>query len=205
MFRKTLLSLALAASFVPTVAQAQSALATEGPWLVRVRASYLQNDNANSPVIGLGQVEVQNRWIPEFDISYFFTDNIAAELVLTWPQKMDVTLGGADIGSVKALPPTLMLQYHFMPDAAFRPYAGVGVNYTRFSSQNFSIAGLDTSNSSFGAALQGGIDIQLAPRWYLNADVKYIWMNTDVTLNGAQLTKVDINPWMFSIGLGYRF
>jgi outer membrane protein len=81
----------------------------------------------------------------------------------------------------------------------------VGVNYTRFSSQSFSIAGLDTSNSSFGAALQGGIDIQLAPRWYLNADVKYIWMNTDVTLNGAQLTKVDINPWMFSIGIGYRF
>jgi outer membrane protein len=205
MFRKTILSLALAAALAPGFALAQSALATEGPWLVRVRAAYMQNDNGNSPVIGLGQVEVQSRWIPEFDISYFFTDNIAAELVLTWPQKFDVTLAGAEIGSVKALPPTLMLQYHFMPNAAFRPYAGVGLNYTRFSSQSFSIAGLDTSNSSFGAALQGGIDIQLAPRWYLNADVKYIWMNTDVTLNGAPLTKVDIDPWLFSVGIGYRF
>ena len=205
MIRKTLISLAVAATLAPEVASAQSALAAEGPWLVRVRATYLLNDNGNDPMLNLGQVEVQNKWIPEFDISYFFTDNIATELVLTWPQKMDVTLGGTDIGSVKALPPTLMLQYHFMPDAVFRPYAGVGVNYTSFSSRNFSIAGLSTSSSSWGPALQAGFDYQIAPRWYINADVKYVWMNTDVTLNGAKLTNVDINPWMFSVGIGYRF
>ena len=205
MIRKTLISLAVAATLAPGVASAQSALAAEGPWLVRVRATYLLNDNGNDPMLNLGQVEVQNKWIPEFDISYFFTDNIATELVLTWPQKMDVTLGGTDIGSVKALPPTLMLQYHFMPDAVFRPYAGVGINYTSFSSRNFSIAGLSTSSSSWGPALQAGFDYQIAPRWYINADVKYVWMNTDVTLNGAKLTNVDINPWMFSVGIGYRF
>ena len=205
MIRKTLISLAVAATLAPGVASAQSALAAEGPWLVRVRATYLLNDNGNDPMLNLGQVEVQNKWIPEFDISYFFTDNIATELVLTWPQKMDVTLGDTDIGSVKALPPTLMLQYHFMPDAVFRPYAGVGVNYTSFSSRNFSIAGLSTSSSSWGPALQAGFDYQIAPRWYINADVKYVWMNTDVTLNGAKLTNVDINPWMFSVGIGYRF
>ena len=98
-----------------------------------------------------------------------------------------------------------MLQYHFMPDAVFRPYAGVGINYTSFSSRNFSIAGLSTSSSSWGPALQAGFDYQIAPRWYINADVKYVWMNTDVTLNGAKLTNVDINPWMFSVGIGYRF
>lgn len=205
MFRKTLASLALAASFVPVVANAQSALATEGPWLVRVRATYMLNDNGNSPNLALGQVEVQDRWIPEFDISYFFTDNIATELVLTWPQKVDVSLGGTEIGSVKALPPTLLLQYHFMPNETFRPYAGVGVNYTYFGSQSFSIAGLDTSSSSWGPAVQAGFDFKIAPRWYLNADVKYVWMDTDVTLNGAKLTKVDINPWLISVGVGYRF
>jgi outer membrane protein len=205
MFHKTLISLALAAAFAPGMASAQSALSTEGPWLVRVRATYVSTDNGNDPTLSLGQVEVKSRWIPEFDVSYFFTDNIAAELVLTWPQTMDVTLGGTDIGSVKALPPTLMLQYHFIPDGTFRPYAGVGVNYTIFSSQSFSIAGLDTSSSSWGPALQAGFDYKLAPRWYLNADVKYVWMNTDVTLNGAQLTKVDVNPWLFSVGIGYRF
>lgn len=205
MLRKNLMSLALAAAFVPVVANAQSALATEGPWLVRVRATSMLNDNGNDPRLALGQVEVKDRWIPEFDISYFFTNNIAAELVLTWPQEVDVTLGGTGIGSVKALPPTLLLQYHFMPDATFRPYAGVGVNYTRFSSQSFSIAGLDTSSSSWGPAVQAGFDFKVAPRWYLNADVKYVWMNTDVSLNGAKLTTVDINPWLISVGVGYRF
>ena len=205
MFRKSMISVALAAMFVPVVATAQSALATEGPWLVRVRATYLSFDNGNDPALSLGKVEAENTWIPEFDITYFFTDNIAAELVLTWPQEVDVTLGGADIGSVKALPPTLMLQYHFMPNATFRPYAGVGVNYTRFSSRSFTIAGLDTSSSSWGAAVQAGFDFKIAPRWYLNADAKYVWMNTDVKLNGAQLTKVDLNPWLLSVGVGYRF
>lgn len=205
MFRKTLISLALAATLVPGIVHAQSALASEGPWLVRVRATYVLTDNGNDPTLALGQVEVQNKWIPEFDISYFFTDNIAAELVLTWPQKMDVTLGGNDIGSVKVLPPTLLLQYHFMPNDKFRPYAGVGVNYTNFSSKDFNIAGLDTSSSSWGPAVQAGFDFQIAPRWYLNADVKYVWMDTDVSLNGARLTKVDINPWLLSIGVGYRF
>jgi outer membrane protein W len=32
-----------------------------------------------------------------------------------------------------------------------------------------------------------------------------VWINTDVTLNGAQLTKVDINPWLLSVGIGHRF
>lgn len=205
MLKKSLLSIALAAAFAPGIAAAQSALATEGPWLVRVRAAYMINDNANDPTLSLGKVEVDDKLIPEFDISYFFTDSIAMELVLTWPQKMDVTLGGVDIGSVDALPPSLLVQYHFMPDADFRPYVGVGVNYTRFSSEDFRIAGLGTSSSSFGAALQAGFDYKIAPRWYVNVDAKYIWMDVDAQLNGATLTTVDINPWLLSVGVGYRF
>ena len=204
MFRKTLMSLALAAAFVPVVAQAQSALATEGPWLVRVRATYMLNDNGNSPELALGQVEAKDRWIPEFDISYFFTDNIAVELVLTWPQKVDISLGGTEIGSVKALPPTLLLQYHFMPNETFRPYAGVGINYTSFSSQELP-SGIDTSSSSWGPAVQVGFDYQLAPRWYLNADIKYVWMDTGVFAGGTKVTTLDINPWLLSVGIGYRF
>jgi outer membrane protein len=53
--------------------------------------------------------------------------------------------------------------------------------------------------------LQAGLDYRIAPRWYLNADVKYMWMDTDVSLNGVRLTTVDINPWLLSIGVGYRF
>ena len=205
MFRRTLATVALVAALTPGFAAAQSAVASEGPWLVRIRATYMLNDNSNDPTLALGQIEAKDRWIPEFDVSYFFTNNIAAELVLTWPQKIDVTLGGTDVGSLKALPPTLLVQYHFTPDAALRPYVGVGINYTYFSSQSFTINGVTTNSSSWGPALQAGLDYKIAPKWFLNADVKYVWMNTDVSLNGAKLTTVDINPWLLSIGVGYRF
>ncbi len=205
MFRRTLLSLALAAAFMPGLASAQSSLATEGPWLIRLRATYMLNDNTNDPSLSLGQIEAKDRWIPEIDVSYFFTDNIAAELVLTWPQKIDVSLNGTDIGSLKALPPTLLVQYHFIPNGTIRPYVGAGINYTYFSSQSFSINGVSTSNSSWGPALQAGVDFKIAPKWYINADVKYVWMDTEVKLNGATLTTVDINPWLLSLGVGYRF
>jgi outer membrane protein len=201
----TWVSLALAASCVPVVANAQSALATEGPWLVRVRATNMLNDNGNSPNLALGQVEVQDRWIPEFDVSYFFTDNIDAELVLTWPQKVDVSLGRYRdrLGQGAAADAAAAVPLHAERDLP--PYAGFGINYTYFGSQIFLIAGLDTSSSSWGPAVQAGFDFKIAPRWYLNADVKYVWMDTDVTLNGAKLTKVDISPWLISVGVGYRF
>jgi outer membrane protein len=157
MFRQTLPSLALAAALAPGLASAQSALATEGPWLIRVRAAYMSNDNSNDPTLALGQVEAKSRWIPEFDVSYFFADNIAAELVLTWPPEIDVTLGGKDIGSLKALSPTLLVQYRFIPDGEIRPYVGAGINVTSYSSREFSIKGLTTSSSSWGPALQVGV------------------------------------------------
>ena len=94
---KRLFALGLAAAAVlgAGTASAQSALSPEGPWLVRVRATYVSTDNGNDPTLSLGQVEVKSRWIPEFDVSYFFTKNIAAELVLTWPQNVDIKVNGA--------------------------------------------------------------------------------------------------------------
>jgi outer membrane protein len=52
------------------------------------------------------------------------------------PFKHDVLLGDSTeqikVGSVKHLPPTFSFQYHFMPDSKFRPYVGLGPNYTTF-------------------------------------------------------------------------
>src|SRR5713101_3285173 len=128
-----------------------AAVAAEGPWLVRLRAldMLVDNGNSNTTVVpALGKVEVENKWFPEIDATYFFTKNLATELILTYPQKHDVKFAGTNIGSVEHLPPTLMLQYHFLPEDTIRPYAGVGVNYTRFSSVKLNAApalgGLDT-------------------------------------------------------------
>src|SRR5438128_611598 len=92
--------LALAGGLLaPMAVQAQ---AQQGPWLVRVRAVNL--DSANKDSTGLN-LSINNKVIPEVDFSYFFTPQLAAELVLTYPQKQTIRSGGADIGSLKHLPP----------------------------------------------------------------------------------------------------
>jgi outer membrane protein len=197
--KKKLLSCALAASALVSVpALAQQA---EGPWQVRVRAVHLDSRNGDSTGLNLS---VNDKWMPEVDVSYFFTPSIAAELVLTVPQKHDVRAGATPIGSLKHLPPTLTVQYHFAPRAAVRPYVGAGLNYTRFSSVNLP-AGVDVERNSVGAALQLGVDIPVARNLVLNVDVKKVRIKTDVSAAGATLGTFKVDPVLLGIGLGWRF
>nr|WP_306392324.1 OmpW family outer membrane protein [Massilia sp. REN29] len=184
------------------------ALAQESPWLVRARAVYVDPDNKSTPVGGVGaadRLEVSTKTIPELDISYFFTPHIAAELVLTYPQKHTARLDGAGIGSFKHLPPTLSLQYHFAPDAVFSPYVGAGVNYTRMSSIKLLDGAGDLENDSWGLSLQAGVNVRLNERWSLNADVKRINLRSDVYVGGAKVSHLKVDPVLFGLGVGYRF
>lgn len=103
---------------------AGQASAQESNWLVRARAVHIDPADKADPVGGVGasdRISVENKTIPEVDISYFFTKNIAAELVLTYPQKHEVYLDGKSIGTFKHLPPSLMAQYHFTPEKNDQP------------------------------------------------------------------------------------
>jgi len=102
--------------------------AGESPWMVRVRALGIFPDDSSSQITGIGgEAAVDSAWTAELDISYFFTPNIALELVLAYAEH-DVTaenvpgVGNIDLGSLDLLPPSLLLQYHFMPEKPFRPY-----------------------------------------------------------------------------------
>jgi outer membrane protein len=183
---------------------------TEGNWLVRVRAvDIIPDKSSDAGVTVQDAVTLNNVVAPEVDISYFFTKNIAAELILTYPQQHDVSLSGAKIGTVKHLPPTLTLQYHFLPDGQFRPYVGAGLNYTKFSDVNLNVTGvgpLFLDSSSTGGALQAGMDIKLSGNMYLNFDIKKVWIGTDVkTAGGVKVTHLNLNPWLPGVGLGWRF
>ncbi len=169
----------------------------------RVRAVHL--DSANKDSTGLG-LSVNNKTIPELDISYFISPNIAVELILTVPQKHELSSSvlGGQIGTLKHLPPTLLAQYHFTGNSGFKPYVGAGVNYTRFSSVNLP-AGVDIDRNSFGAALQVGVDIPLSGNMYLNFDVKKVYIGTDVTVAGADAGSFKVNPVLVGVGLGWRF
>ncbi|HEY9223659.1 MAG TPA: OmpW family outer membrane protein [Variovorax sp.] len=213
------LACALVATLLGTLS-AVPALAQEaqGNWLVRARAVYLDPAN-NSDAIGAlavpkDAITINSKTIPEFDITYFFTPNIAAELVLTVPQKQRVTIeqsalgGPVEIGTFKHLPPTLTLQYHFLPEGTFRPYVGAGFNYTRISSTNLNVptvGRLDLDHNSFGLAVGAGFDIKIAKNVFLNFDVKKVQIRTDVSLNGTKLSTVKVDPLLVGVGIGYRF
>ncbi|OWW21890.1 OmpW/AlkL family protein [Noviherbaspirillum denitrificans] len=201
--KKTAAILALAALGI-----ASQAMAQQSPWQVRARAVNINTADKSDPVGGTGpadQITVSNKTIPEVDITYFLTPNIAAELILTYPQKHKVYLSGTQIGTFKHLPPTLTVQYHFAPAAQINPYVGAGVNYTRISNVNLLGGTGDLENSSFGLALQAGVDFKLDKNWSINLDVKKVQIRSDVFVGGAKASAVKVDPLLVGVGLGYRF
>nr|WP_245213515.1 OmpW family outer membrane protein [Rhizobacter sp. AJA081-3] len=171
------------------------------PWMVRVHA--LNLDSANKDSTGL-DLTVNNKVFPEVDISYFFTPNVAAELVLTYPQKHTVKAGGTEIGTLKHLPPTLSLQYHFTDMGAFKPYVGAGLNYTHFSSVNLP-AGVDIKRNSYGLAVGAGFDYEIQKNVYFNVDVKKVQIKTTVSAGGSDIGDFKVDPLLVGVGVGFRF
>lgn len=182
--------------------------AQESPWLVRVRAVHISPADKSDPVNGVGasdRITVSTKTIPEVDISYFFTPNWAAELILTYPQKHDVYLDGKSIGTFKHLPPTLTLQYHFTPQSSFSPYVGAGINYTRISNVDLLNGAATLDNNSFGLALQAGLDYKIDLHWLVNVDIKKVQIRSDVSTAAGKISNVQVDPWLIGVGVGYRF
>ena len=194
---------AIAAALLGSVlcASAFAQQVSEGPWMVRARAVHLNSSNGDSTPLNLS---INDKWLPEVDISYFINPNVAVELILTVPQKQTLSAGGAAIGSFKHLPPTLTAQYHFTNFGGFKPYVGAGINYTRLSSVNLP-AGVTVDKNSFGPALQVGVDIPLAKNLYLNFDVKKVYIRTDVAAAGKKIGSFRVDPVLVGVGLGWRF
>jgi len=189
--------------------------ADESPWMVRVRALGIFPDDSSSQITKIGgEAGVDSAVTPELDISYFFTENIAAELVLAYSQH-DVSaektaVGNIDLGSLDLLPPTLTLQYHFTPKNAFRPYVGAGFSYVLIPHEDPGDVATDIEydDGKFGLALQVGFDYFFTKNWCFNFDVKKVWVDVDATVHAlgtTVTTNVDVDPWLVGIGVGYRF
>lgn len=216
--------------------------ADQGDILVRVRGIALVPDDdsglislsaagTSTPLAGSG-VGVDSDIVPEVDITYMLHKNWGIEVIagianhnvkLKGPGPALTGLGFTDgfkIFDAWVLPPTVTLQYHFMPDNKIRPYAGFGVNYTALlwndASDDLEAAvgpvDVDT-DSSWGWAAQVGVDIDYKDNWFFNIDLKYIDVDTTASLlikNGAlagNSLRVDTNvdPFVIGAGIGYRF
>ncbi|WP_394348919.1 OmpW/AlkL family protein [Formosa maritima] len=150
-------------------------------------------------------IDISTSVVPELDFTYFFTKNIAAELILGTTRHNVEVEDGVDLGHVWLLPPTLNVQYHFYA-GDFKPYVGVGVNYTIFYGiDEGDVEDLDYENS-FGFSFQAGVDYNLNKKWFLNLDFKQLLLSTDVTVNnGPDDVEVDINPLIIGVGVGMKF
>jgi len=201
--------LALYASIIASLGFGGSALGAESnPWLVRAGASLVQPDSDNGS-LDVGSINVDGAYSFTFNVSYFFTPEVAVELLAAYPFSHDFTVhvGSANVdGKVDHLPPTLSVQYHFLPNERWRPYVGAGVNYTMFSNAKLDNVPASVSlDDSIGLALQTGIDIALTDNWLVNFDVRYIHINSDVKVGGSNVGTVDINPMVYGLNVGYRF
>lgn len=206
--KKVLLSFVLGVLFFGTINAQEK---TDKKWQARLRGvAVMPNASATIGTIG-GDVEIGDRFIPELDFTYFFTENIAVELILG-TAKHDVkavktALGNVDLGSVWLLPPTLSLQYHFNLEK-FRPYVGASANYTFFYNENpGAVVGVDYKDS-FGYGGQLGFDYDLDDTFFINVDAKYLLLSTDVSVDAGTAVvpaDVDINPLLIGFGVGMRF
>ena len=181
-----------------------AAFAEQSPWMVRARGVGLDMANKDSTALGLS---VNNKTIPEVDISYFINKNVAVELILTVPQKQTVNSSALanDIGTFKHLPPVMTLQYHFDNFADFKPYVGAGLNYTQITQVNLLDGGANINSHSWGAALQAGVDFPIDKNLSFNIDIKKLNLKTDVFVGGDNKGILKLNPTLIGVGLGYRY
>lgn len=211
------------------LALAAPAYAEQGDWLVRLRGIYVMPDD-DSGLISLGTVplagsgvDVDSNPVPELDITYMLHRHWGIE-VIAGITNHDVELEGPVLGlpdgfkifDTWVLPPTVLLQYHFLPDSKIRPYVGLGVNYTAFL-WNDATGALESAvggpvdvdmENSWGWAAQGGVDIGINDRWFINVDLKYIDIDSTASLAtplGTLRVNTDIDPYIVGAGIGYRF
>jgi outer membrane protein len=206
---------------------AQSAAAYEaGDLLIRGRviavdpredSGAVKSNGVAIPGSGVG---LDSDVTPELDFTYMLTPNWGLELILA-SSEHDVSGTGSLAGlgklfDARTLPPTLTVQYHFNTNGTVRPYAGIGVNYTLFFNED-ATSGFKTAmggkasvelDDSWGLAANVGVDYAINKDWFVNADVKYIDMDTTATIKtiaGRLKVDVDIDPWVYGIGIGRRF
>ncbi len=196
-----------------------SAGSDDGNFQVRILGTVVdpQTDatvRAGGAVIPGADADVSTEVIPALTLSYYLNPNLAVELFCCFA-KHDIDGKGtiASLGEIAdtwIFPPALTLQYHFTSLGRFEPYVGAGVQYIAFFDEgvgdNLLGATSVSIDNAWGFTLQAGFDVSIGNGWSLNADVKKTWLDTEIAWNGTGVrADADLDPWIFSAGLGYRF
>ena len=187
----------------------------EGTWVLRAGVGVVAPDSDNLVLGPDAVVEVDDGTSLTLMGTYMFSRHWAFDILASWPFSHDIKLQGEKVAETEHLPPTFSLQYHFLPDSTIQPYVGAGVNYTTFLSTDLEQVLIEQGvedielNDSFGLALQLGADWTFGNRWLLNVDMRWIDIESDLDLTVGGVTDeagtVKIDPWVYSINVGYTF
>jgi outer membrane protein len=183
-----------------STAFANTAMAVEkGDWLVRFGVSNVNPRSDNHEL-----VDVDSASSATVNLSYMFTDNLSVEVLAAYPFEHNIRAGGQKVADTMHLPPTVSVQYHFLPQNPFKPYVGLGVNYTIFYSEDSVLGPMDLDNS-WGLAGEVGVDLMLGDTWFLNGSVRYIDIDTKGKVGQIDLGTINIDPMVYGLHLGLKF
>jgi len=217
--KKSLLTIALLSSFSLATFANQA-----GDILIRGGITMVSPDSGKSDILLGGEVSGLELSVDDnaqlgLNFVYFYDSNWAIELLAATPFDHDIKLHAGNettlLADTKQLPPTLSALYYFDTGSAIKPYVGLGINYTVFFDNSFTNAYSEAGfsdldlDSSFGYAVQVGVDYEFDKNWSVNASARYIDIATDATfaVGGENIgsSSVDVNPMVYSVMLGYKF
>lgn len=174
---------------------------------LKVGGSVLAPQNADNGRVAGAKAEVSNELGFTPSVEYFVGQSpVSVELLLATPFKHQVALNGTQVATFKHLPPTLTVKYNFAPNAQFNPYVGVGATSAITFAEKSPLGKLKADNT-LGVAGQVGFNYkpEIDKNWGVFVDVRYAQVEADLTLDGANIGTLEVNPWVYSFGYSYRF
>ena len=200
-----LIASAILALGLPHAALAQS----QGEWTLGFGIANVNPKSDNGTLAG-GTVptEIGDSTRPTITVEYFFRDNLGIEVLGALPFSHSIESNGTEIGKVKQLPPVISLQYHFDATPQFKPFVGLGVNFTGFydADARGPLAGSDLRvKNSWGLAAHLGGDYWISEKAAIRADLRWIDIDADVELNGENIGEVEIDPVVVGVSYVMKF
>lgn len=183
--------------------------------------SSVPNDAAGLVSGGLvTQTSASDNVVPTIAIEYFATPNVSVETICCVSGHHVTATGGALAGTVlvdnaQVIPATFTLKYHFNGLGAIHPYIGAGPSLFLWINDRPSapVQGVGVTrtklSSEVGAALQAGVDVPVGHGYSLSLDAKRYFMKTtahfDTATADVEDVRINLNPWVLSAGVAYRF
>lgn len=213
------IKIALVSAALAAVTSGSALAVQQGDILVRAGVAHVAPNGESDEITAIGagaKVEADSGTSFGINFTYMATDNVGVELLAAWPFSHDITATGTigalgEVGETDHLPPTVTVQWHFMPSSNIRPFVGAGINYTNFFSEDTkgALSTHDLSlDDSWGYALEAGIDVDINSNWFVSGQVWYMDIDTEASLSGPVYNTqfdVEIDPWVYMLGIGTKF